>query len=218
VLEADVRVRRGDRCFDARMRVAGGEIAVVVGPSGSGKTSVLRALAGLVRPEEGTIRCGGVEWFARGGRVDLRPRDRSVGFLAQELALFPHLGAWRTVAFAIEGAVPRAERRAEAIGWLDRLGLADRADARPGELSGGQRQRVALARALARRSSALLLDEPFSALDAEAHAVAARVVREVVSERGIPAVVVTHDAADAERLVARTSAMVDGRLGDAGTP
>ncbi|MEV4419026.1 ATP-binding cassette domain-containing protein [Patulibacter sp. NPDC049589] len=213
MLDAHLRVRRGDRLFAADLRVGAGEIVLVVGPSGSGKTSVLRSLAGLLRPEEGTIRCGDEEWFARNGRVDVRPRDRAVGFVAQELALFPHLSAWRTVAFAIGGEGGRAERRAEALDWLARLGLADHADARPGELSGGQRQRVALARALARRSSALLLDEPFSALDAEAHAAAARVVRDVVSERRIPAVVVSHDAGDAVRLAARVSAMADGRLG-----
>ncbi len=216
-LRADVRVVRGARTFAARLTVAPGEIALVVGPSGSGKTSVLRALAGLVRPETGTVVCGGRTWFDADGRTDLRPRDREVGVVVQELGLLPHLSAWRNVAFATDrgrGAPRRSrhERRTDAVGRLERLGLADRADARPADLSGGERQRVALARALARPVGALLLDEPFSALDAEAHDVAAALVRAEVTRRGIPAVVVTHDPDDARRLGARVHAFAEGTL------
>lgn len=227
-LHADVRVRRGERTFAARLTVPSGAVALVVGPSGAGKTSVLRALAGLVRPAEGTIVCGDRTWFDAAARRDVRPRDREVGVVVQELALLPHLSAWRNVAFAMDraggvgrpgdpasagaGRRTRRDRRDDAVAWLDRLGLADRADARPADLSGGERQRVALARALARPSTALLLDEPFSALDDAAHAVAAELVRSEVARRGVPAVVVSHDPADAARLGARTSAFVDGAL------
>lgn len=211
MLEVDVRVRRGDRVFTARLDVAPGEAVVVVGASGAGKSSVVRALLGLVRPEDGVIRCGDVAWFSAADGTDLRPRDRRVGAVVQEHALFPHLNAWRNVAFASHG-VPRADRRVAATEWLGRLGLEDRAGARPGALSGGQRQRVALARALAGRTTALVLDEPFSALDEEAHDIAARCVRDVVAERRIPALVVTHDPEDAERLGARTAVMADDAL------
>ncbi|MDO9408732.1 ATP-binding cassette domain-containing protein [Patulibacter sp.] len=211
-LEVDVRVVRGARTFVARLSVAPGEVALIVGPSGAGKTSVVRALAGLVRPAEGTIVCGDRTWF-EAGRRDLRPREREVGVVVQELALLPHLSAWRNVAFATDRARrSRGDRRTDAVGRLDRLGLADRADARPADLSGGERQRVALARALARPATALLLDEPFSALDDAAHAVAAELVRSEVQRRRIPAVVVSHDPEDAERLRARTHAFVDGTL------
>jgi len=217
-LEADVVVRRDERSFSARLAIEPGRIVVVVGPSGEGKTSIVRALLGLDRPAEGTIRCAGRPWFDAAGRIDVRPRDRGVGALVQELALLPHLSAWRNVAFGLElgpdGERPadRRARRAAARAWLDRLGVADRADAGPAALSGGERQRVALARALARDASALLLDEPFSALDAAAHDRAAAVVREVVARRGVPALVVTHDPDDAARLGARPLAMVDGQL------
>jgi len=207
-LSADVRIRRGAATFSARLDVAAGDVALIVGPSGAGKTSVLRALAGLVRPEDGTIRCGDATWFDAHAGTDLRPRDRRVGVVVQELALFPHLPAWRNVAFA----AGRDGGRAEAVGWLERLGLADRADARPAALSGGERQRVALARALVRPSTALLLDEPFSALDDAAHDVAAALVREVVAERRVPAVVVSHDPGDAARLGAPPMTMQDGVL------
>lgn len=228
MLEVDVRVRPGARTFTGTVSVAPGEVALLVGPSGAGKTSLLRAVAGLERPAEGTVRCGGATWLDVEHRVDVRPRDRRVGVLVQELALFPHLPAWRNVAFGAGafGAGAAARRRgglggrreargasrASAVAWLDRLGLADRADARPADLSGGERQRVALARALARPAVALLLDEPFSALDDAAHAVAAGVVREAVAERCVPAIVVSHDPADAARLGAAVHEMRDGRL------
>lgn len=232
-LEVDVVVRRGERAFVARLDVAPGEIALVVGPSGAGKTTIVRALAGLARPDAGTVRCAGRPWFDADGRIDLRPRDRHVGVVVQELALFPHLSAWRTVAFAAEGgrggvsrgragrpgsATARGGGREGAVALLDRLGLAARVDARPAALSGGERQRVALARALARPSQALLLDEPFSALDDETHDRAAEIVREHVGARALPAVVVSHDPADAERLGARTFAMRDDTLVEVGRP
>nr|WP_246852367.1 ATP-binding cassette domain-containing protein [Patulibacter sp. SYSU D01012] len=210
-MRAELEVRRGDRAFAADVAVTAGAIALVVGPSGAGKTTVLRALAGLLRPDAGTVACGGETWFDAARGIDVRPRERRVGVAVQEDALFGHLPAWRNVAFAL-GDRPRAARRAAALDWLDRLGLADRADARPAALSGGERQRVALARALARRPTALLLDEPFSALDAAAHDAAAAVVRDAVAALGVPALVVSHDPRDAARLGAAAHELRDGRL------
>lgn len=211
MLRAEIEVRRGDRAFTADVRVPAGAIALVAGPSGAGKTTVLRALAGLLRPDAGTVACGGETWFDAARRIDVRPRERRIGVAVQEDALFGHLSAWHNVAFAL-GDRPRALRRDEALAWLDRLGLADRADARPAALSGGERQRVALARALARRPAALLLDEPFSALDDAAHDAAAAVVRGAVAELDVPALVVSHDPRDAARLGATAHELRDGRL------
>lgn len=215
MLRVDLRVERPGLRLDARVDVAPGEIVVVAGPSGTGKSTIVSAVAGLLRPVAGTLSCGERTWFRDAshgaGTVDLRPRDRRVGLVVQEGALFPHLSAWRNVAFAIDDR-PRGDRRAEALDRLDRLGLTARADAKPAQLSGGERQRVALARALARRPDALLLDEPFSALDAATRAVAIAEVTAAVRERAIPALVVSHDVDDAAGLGARTLTLRDGRL------
>ncbi len=215
MLRVDVRVERPALALDVSIAVESGEIAVISGPSGAGKSTIVRAIAGLLRPTAGTVRCGERTWFAAAGAgrraVDLRPRDRRVGLVVQEGALLPHLSAWRNVAFALDD-VPRGERREQALERLDRLGLLPRADAKPAELSGGERQRVALARALARRPDALVLDEPFSALDAETRARAIGEVAAAVREQRIPTVIVSHDAGDAARLGARTLALRGGRL------
>jgi len=216
VLRVDVRVERHALALDVALEVGPGEIVVISGPSGAGKSTIVRAIAGLLRPTAGTVRCGERTWFAPAGpgrrAVDLRPRDRRIGLVVQEGALLPHLSAWRNVAFAIDG-LPRAERRAASIDRLDRLGLAARVDAKPAQLSGGERQRVALARALARRPAALVLDEPFSALDAATRSRAIDAVAAAVRDQRLPTVIVSHDAGDAERLGARTLALRDGRLG-----
>jgi molybdate/tungstate transport system ATP-binding protein len=173
---------------------------VLLGASGEGKSLLLRAIAGLLP--------------ARGEPFDgLPPQRRPVGYLPQGHALFPHLNAWRNVAFALRGP----SRRDEAIAWLERVGLAALAERRPAQLSGGQQQRVALARALARRPQLLLLDEPTSALDpATRDDVLAELIAEVHAA-GIPALAVSHDpalAAVADRLV-----LMDGRrVVQAGTP
>lgn len=214
VLSVDVTARRPDLVVRAELDVAPGEIAVIVGPSGAGKSTIVRSVAGLLRPDAGTIRCGEQTWFAadpgQRPRVDLRPRDRRIGVVVQEGALFPHLGAWRNVAFGAPGTAP--ERRALAAEQLDRLGLGDRLDARPASLSGGERQRVALARALARRPTALILDEPFSALDRTTRERAIAAVLRTVEQLRIPAMVVSHDDDDAARLGARSYRVLDGRL------
>jgi molybdate transport system ATP-binding protein len=185
-----------------------GETLAVVGPSGAGKTSVLRAIAGLLRPHRGRVVCGEEVWLDTAARVDLPPERRGCGYLFQEYALFPHLSAWRNVAYGL----PRERRRERAHELLDRFGLGSRADAAPRSLSGGERQRVALARALARGPRALLLDEPLSALDTRTRGRAARELAGALRSAGVPALLVTHDFGEAALLGDRVAVIDEGRI------
>jgi molybdate transport system ATP-binding protein len=170
------------------------ETVAIVGPSGAGKSTVLRAVAGLVKAA-GAVEVNGRDWSS------LAPERRSVGFVFQDYALFPHLSVRGNVAFAgPPGDV------------LERLGIEHLAHARPRELSGGERQRVALARALARRPDVLLLDEPLAALDPHTRDTVRVELRATLRELGLPTLVVTHDFVDAAALAERVGVLVDGRM------
>ena len=215
MLRVTADTRLGGFRLDVALEVAAGECLALAGPSGAGKSSVLRVIAGLVRPDRGRVSCGGDVWLGDG--VDLAPERRRCGYVFQDYALFPHLTAWQNVAYGVRG--PRAERRERAHALLERFGLAGRADARPRTLSGGERQRVAVARALAVSPRALLLDEPLSALDTRTRAAATRELAAVLREAGVPALLVTHDFQEAALLGTRVGVMDAGRivqLGSAG--
>jgi len=203
-LRVDVSVPLRDFDLAVELDVAAGETVALVGPSGAGKSTVLRAVAGLVRPERGRIVCGET-WFD--GRVDRRPEERSVGLLFQDYALFPHLSVEQNVGFG--GPVD---------GLLERFRIAHLARARPRDLSGGERQRVALARALARRPRVLLLDEPMSALDPHTRAAVRGELRALLHELALPTLLVTHDFEDAATIADRIGVLVDGKLRQLASP
>jgi ABC-type sulfate/molybdate transport systems ATPase subunit len=204
-LTADLRVPL--RAFDVELTLEVEGTVALVGPSGAGKSTVLRAVAGLVRPAAGRIAFGGDVWFDE--RTWLRPEERPVGMTFQHYALFPHLTVRQNVAFGARGDVG---------GLLDRFGLAHLADARPGSLSGGEQQRVALARALARQPRLLLLDEPLAALDAHTRAAVRAELREVLRTSGLPTLLVTHDFEDAASLADLVGVVVDGQLRQLASP
>jgi molybdate transport system ATP-binding protein len=181
----------------------GRETLALVGPSGAGKSSVLRAIAGLLRPERGRVALGAATWFDSDGSVDLPPERRSVGLVFQEYALFPHLDVRRNVAFG-------GRERVDEL--LERFRISHLARARPGDLSGGERQRVALARALARDPAVLLLDEPLSALDTHTRGVVRGELAELLAELRLPTLIVTHDFEDAAALADRVGVIVEGRI------
>ena len=181
----------------------GAETVALVGPSGAGKSSVLRAIAGLLRPERGFVRLGGQRWLDTARGIDLPPERRRVGLVFQEYALFPHLTVRANVAFG---------GRARVDELLERFGIASLAEARPPTLSGGERQRVAVARALARDPAVLLLDEPLSALDAYTRVHVRSELRELLQELELPTLIVTHDFDDAAALADRVGVLVAGRL------
>jgi ABC-type sulfate/molybdate transport systems ATPase subunit len=189
------------RSFDLRLSLEVEGTVALVGPSGAGKTTVLRAVAGLVRPSSGRIAVGGETWFD--GRTNVPVEERAAGFLFQDYALFPHMSVRRNVEYA---------QKDGAEGHLERLGIGHLAEAHPRELSGGERQRVALARALARDPKVLLLDEPLSALDAHTKASVRRELRELLAGLNVPTLFVTHDFEDAAALADRIGVIADGTL------
>jgi molybdate transport system ATP-binding protein len=190
-------------------------ITVLFGPSGSGKTTVLRALAGLDRPEEGVITFGGETWFDAARGVCLPPQARGVGLLFQEYALFPHLSVRANVGYGLH-RLPAAARAARVAELAGRFGVADLLDRRPAQLSGGQKQRVALARALAPRPRLLLLDEPLSALDAPTREALRGELRHLLEQAGVPAIVVTHDRVEALALGDRLAVLAGGAVRQVG--
>jgi molybdate transport system ATP-binding protein len=213
VLSVAAETTLGDLALDVALEVAAGECLALAGPSGAGKSSVLRIVAGLLRPRAGLVACGERVWLDRAHGVDVPPERRRCGYVFQDYALFPHLSAWQNVGYGL----PRRGRRARALELLDRFGLADRAGARPGTLSGGERQRVALARALAVQPDALLLDEPLSALDARTRAAASRELAAVLHAAGAPALLVTHDFQEAALLGDRVGVIDGGRIVQVGS-
>ncbi|HSB36185.1 MAG TPA: ATP-binding cassette domain-containing protein, partial [Thermoanaerobaculia bacterium] len=195
--------------------LGGAEVTVLFGPSGAGKTTILRCLAGLEVPDEGTIRLGAETWFDADARVNRPPQARRVGFLFQDHALFPHLTVAGNVAFGLAG-LPRAECARRVADGLSFVGLSALADRRPRELSGGESQRVALARALARRPALLLLDEPLSALDSPLRIRLRGELRTLLTSLEIPSVVVTHDRAEALALGDRVAVVAEGGVRQTG--
>ena len=185
--------------LDLELACAPGELLGVVGPSGAGKTTLLRAIAGLHPLSAGRVACGGSVWFDRSLAVSVPPHRRRVGLVFQEHALFPHLTALQNVALAM-GHHPKGERQGRAADLLRRVHLEGLEGRKPSTLSGGQRQRVAIARALAREPQALLLDEPFSAVDRRTRGSLQAQIAELHQGLAIPMLLVTHDVEEVERL------------------
>jgi molybdate transport system ATP-binding protein len=197
------------RSFELKLALEVGGTVALVGPSGAGKTSVLRAIAGLVRPPRGRIALGPDVWLDSEQRLFRKPDERRVGLVFQEYALFPHLTVRQNVAYAGK------ERTDE---YLERFRISHLAAARPAALSGGERQRVALARALARSPGLILLDEPLSALDAHTKGTVRAELQELLRELALPTILVTHDFEDAAALADLVGVIVDGRLRQLATP
>jgi molybdate transport system ATP-binding protein len=212
-----------------------GELVALVGPSGSGKTSVLRAIAGLLKTPSlsGSVSVGDEVWFHHDPQntakptINLSPQDRRVGLVFQNYALFPHLSAIKNVAIGASNTPANGKNSpknaystdsADLHALFERLGLAGLEHRLPSELSGGQQQRVALARALARQPKVLLLDEPFSAVDAPSRQTLYRELAQLRSSVSTPMVLVTHDLQEARRLADRVVILDQGLSLQSGTP
>lgn len=186
-----------------------GEIACLLGPSGCGKTTLLRAIAGFEPVVAGEIWLHGRRVSAPG--ETLAPERRRVGMLFQDFALFPHLSVAGNIGFGLRDG-SNSRKRARVVELLELIGLAGAGERYPHELSGGMQQRVALARALAPRPEALLLDEPFSSLDAERREQLAREIRDLLKREGVTAVLVTHDQHEAFAMADVIGVMSEGRI------
>jgi iron(III) transport system ATP-binding protein len=195
------------------LTVAPGTTLALLGPSGCGKTTLLRCIAGLERPDAGAIAVGGRALVGPGAFVP--PEKRRVGMVFQDPALFPHMSVARNVAYGLPRGEDRGERVRAALALVDLPGFGDRS---PSTLSGGQQQRVALARALATRPSVLLLDEPFSALDAPLRVALRLEVRRLLADLGATAVFVTHDQEEAFLVGDEVAVMFDGEIVQVGSP
>jgi ABC-type Fe3+/spermidine/putrescine transport system ATPase subunit len=192
---------------DVNLRVAPGETVAILGPSGSGKSTLLKIVAGLEPLDAGQVVFDGQDI------AKLPPERRRFALMFQDFALFPHLDVQDNVAFGlVEQGVRKPESRAQACAMLERCGLQDFAHARVTQLSGGEQQRVALARALITRPRVLLLDEPFSALDAEMRLQLREEFRQRIAEFNMATLLVTHDEAEARAMGTRGYRVVQGGL------
>ncbi len=209
-------LRAGPRSFqlDAQFE-SDSKRVVIYGASGAGKSQMMKAIAGLSRPDSGVIELDGRKLFDSSSGIDVPARRRRVGYLFQDYALFPHLNVRQNIGFGLQrgwfNPAPRGEPEAVRY-WLEAFGLSEVAHQKPSELSGGQRQRVALARALVAEPAALLLDEPFAALD-PALRVRMRAELDTLQRRlDIPMLLITHDPDDAATFGGHILTMADGRV------
>lgn len=219
-LDLDIRktVRSGKRAFQLQIRFSSNSRRIVIfGPSGSGKSMTLKAIAGLIKPDSGHIRLDRTTLFDASAGIDLRPQARKVAYLFQDYALFPHLTVRQNIGFGLFGGLrnPRAEQHLEAVDyWLDAFHLAHLAHQYPADISGGQQQRTALARALIAKPRALLLDEPFSALDPGLRDKMRTELDELQRRLSVPMILITHDPEDAEAFGDHVLCLTDGRIAD----
>lgn len=213
-----IRIRKRLSTFDLALNLSVPPgVTALFGPSGAGKSMTLACIAGLAKPDAGRIALDDLTFFDSAARTDLAPQRRRIGYVMQDYLLFPHLSVGENVAFGLP-RLSRAERRKTVEAMLERVGLAGYAQRRPQELSGGQQQRVALARALATQPRALLLDEPFSALDAPTRSLLRHDLLDLQRSLQLPIIFITHDFGEAYLLADQLAVLVEGQLLQCGAP
>ena len=215
-LDISKTMRSGSREFRLDLSYsASNDRLVILGPSGSGKSLLLQMIAGLLKPDSGYLKLAGRTLFDQKQGINLTPQQRQVAFLFQNYALFPHLSVRQNVAFSLRRGLfnPSAKVASKAVDyWLDNFGLEPVQHQRPHELSGGQRQRTALARALVTEPRALLLDEPFSALDPDLRIHMRKELRELQERLAVPLILITHDVEDVKVFSNETLCLKDGQI------
>ena len=204
----------GEFYLDVNLNVAQGEFIALFGPSGVGKTTLLRCLAGLEQAERANIKVKGQVWLDTALRINLEPQLRRVGYMFQDYALFPNM----TVRSNLEFSIRKGSNKQRVQELIDMMNLGELQHHKPEALSGGQKQRVALARAMASEPSILLLDEPFSALDAEMRSHLHDEVLRLQRSLGITTIIVSHNVGEVYKLASRVLMMEEGRILQQGTP
>ncbi|MDD1718537.1 MAG: ATP-binding cassette domain-containing protein [Methanoregulaceae archaeon] len=221
MLEATIHKKLRDFSLDLTIHARPGEIVVLMGENGAGKTSALNCISGLIPPDGGSIRLDGSIIFDAGTCVEIPVENRRIGYVSQNTAVFPHLSVSDNIAFGLRAGHRSREFIRERVGhWLNDMNIRDLAEVKAGKLSGGQKQRVALARAMATEPSLLMLDEPFTALDADTTRLVKELARTFVTEHAIPCLVVTHritdcrDVGDKVCMISRGMKEWEGKPGD----
>lgn len=214
-----VRAKRSTATFtlDVAFSVPPG-VTILFGPSGAGKSTTLRIVAGLESADSGRVELGSEVWFDDAAKIHVPVHARGIGFVFQSLALFPHLTAAENAAYGIEASLSRRARRDRAVAILERMKVGHLVDRKPGTFSGGEAQRVALARMFAMQPHVVLLDEPFSAMDRELRRELCADVKELVTELGVPAILITHHRNEARTLGDHMVKLRGGRVEAMGLP
>lgn len=204
---------------DINVKIEAGEFFVILGPSGSGKTTLLRIIAGLEMPTSGKVTIGGKTVVDIEKDVYVESKDRNIGMVFQNWALYPHMTVYNNIAFPLKiKGLPKNEIDERIKEVSKALGIHELLERKPSQISGGQQQRVALARALAKHPDVLLLDEPFSNLDARIRVTAREFVKEIQKKLEITSILVTHDQADAFAIGDRVMVLKDGTIQQIGSP
>ncbi|WP_050477676.1 sulfate/molybdate ABC transporter ATP-binding protein [Herbaspirillum rhizosphaerae] len=219
-MSVDVHIRKelraNDRVFDLNIAFSSDSDRIVLyGPSGAGKSLTLKAIAGLMTPDEGKINLNQRTLFDAAHDINVRPQQRNVAYLFQDYALFPHLTVAQNIAFGLQRGCFNLRRPAAhpmVAKWLQAFGLEATAGSYPSQISGGQRQRVALARALVAQPDILLLDEPFSALDLSLRKRMRRELSDLQQQLRVPMLIITHDPADVDILGDAVFEVRDGTI------
>jgi molybdate transport system ATP-binding protein len=205
ILEVSVKKALPSFNLNLSFKVESGELKVLIGPSGAGKSTIIRMIAGLEKPDEGLIEYHGEKWVDTARKLFVKPQKRHVGYVFQDYRLFPHLTVFENAAFAAQD-----KSRVEEL--LDLFGIWGLKDSMPHKISGGERQRCAICQNLAKSPRVLLLDEPFSALDAENRRKLRRQLKDLKREMPLPIIHVTHDLGEAMFLGDQVVPIVHGAI------
>ncbi|MGD9000218.1 MAG: ABC transporter ATP-binding protein [Granulosicoccaceae bacterium] len=207
-LSIRAQLKRGGFRLNVDLQIPGQGVTAIIGPSGSGKSSLLRLIAGLERPQYGCLQAGDTVWVDSDRKVCLPPQQRKAGVVFQDYALFEHMNVAQNIAYG----VTRRDRDGAVRHWIQRLQLQGLEQHYPSRLSGGQRQRVALARALAPQPDILLLDEPFSAVDAHLRQTLRTQIKQLIHDLQQPVLIISHDLEDVRHMADNIGVMIDGRI------